>query len=82
MQPGEGALDQRGHSSEVRNLAGTSPRIQLEASALTLGVDDGEISEGRQVAPPARVLLRLDAAAVRRDDERKWGIATWSVPAR
>src|SRR5664279_2954379 len=61
MQPGAGALARRGHSSVVRNLAWTSPRIQLEASALTLGVDDGEVSERRQVAPPC-LLYTSDAA--------------------
>ena len=81
-QPRERMLDDRGHSGEVHDLAGVTPRVQLETPALPVGVDDGEAAERRQVPPASRVLLWLDAAAVRRDHEWKRRIVMRAVPAR
>ena len=79
VKPGELRLDDVGHSREVGDLAAVAPRVQRQEAPVTVGIDDGEVSERRESAPAAGVDLPVDGAAVRRDDEGDGGVVARPV---
>src|SRR5512146_429096 len=59
-----------GHAGEVRYLTRRTPREPVQAASFARGVDQREAALAGQVAPEERVVALVDAAPVRRDDER------------
>src|SRR5204863_7605947 len=64
VKPRKGALDEVGHVRQIGDLARISPRVELQAASLPLGVHDRERPDGGEVAPDPRVHAGVDAAAV------------------
>ncbi len=70
IDPNAEAPDDRRHARQVADLTRVAPGVLVQAPAFTAGIDDGEPSLARQIAPEARVARGAHPAAVRRDDER------------
>ncbi len=74
MEPGQRVLRDLRHARQIADLARIAPRVERQRASLSFRIDHREAADGGEPTPAADVLLRADAAAVRRDHERDRGV--------